>query len=171
MLLTATQSASGRPNKDACDQYKEEQPSKKTAFREFPKFNIKWKLPVNYRSVLLNNGNIMILDNGTYGLLNCLQRNPESWAGRGFFGFQISKAPKKPMEGRQVSKSITDVRFIVNTSNYDYTALRISHAKGDTDISILGKVYNYESSQEDFKIFLSILDDIEVLEGEVNKYE
>jgi predicted small secreted protein len=169
MLLTATQSVSGRPVKD-CSQYQEEAVSKETAFREFPKFNIKWRLPVNLRAILQQDGSIFIVDPGTYKYLVCATKNPNS-TGRGISGFVISKAPKKPMAGRQVSKSITDVRFIVNSPNYDYYALRISHAKGETDIYAYDVTYNQQSYQEDFNLFLSILDEIEVLQGEVNKYE
>lgn len=153
MLLTATQSASGRPNKGDCLQFTEEAPSQEIIIRRFPQFNIQLKIPANYNSLLLQRGEVLVTDAGTYKYLQCLQNNPQG-LGKGTFGIIISDANKveaqyRNLNQRLISKSADDVRFIVYSDDLGYIALRIRHPQGETEIRLDGDYA--PATQEDLR--------------------
>ncbi|MBO1062123.1 MAG: hypothetical protein HEQ14_14635 [Aphanizomenon flos-aquae CP01] len=168
ILLAATQSASSKPGKGNCINFTEEAPSQEIIIRKFPQFNIQLKIPANYKSLLLQRGEVLVTDSGTYKYLQCLQNNPQG-LGKGTFGIIISDANKlealyRNLNQRMVSKSLDDVRFIVYSNNLWYVALRIKHPKGETDIRLEG--YNTTTEQEVkelIKELLKINKDLEVI--------
>jgi len=50
---------------------------------ELEQFGLELTIPSNYRAILLNNGNVQIVDPGTYELLTCIARGGEA-LGRGY---------------------------------------------------------------------------------------
>jgi len=50
---------------------------------ELDKFGVELTIPSNFRAMLLNNGNVKIVDPGTYELLSCIARGGEA-LGRGY---------------------------------------------------------------------------------------
>ena len=50
---------------------------------ELEQFGVELTIPSNFRAILLNNGNVKIVDPGTYELLVCIARGEEA-LGRGF---------------------------------------------------------------------------------------
>ncbi|MTJ14948.1 hypothetical protein FJR11_20680 [Anabaena sp. UHCC 0187] len=72
--------------KQKCGNTDEVQASTTTRTIEFKKFGIKIKIPSNYRTMLRNDGSVMILDPGSYEAVRCA-------APRGLYYFSIKLLP------------------------------------------------------------------------------
>ncbi|WP_414530241.1 hypothetical protein [Nodularia chucula] len=119
-----------------------EEPSSSTKITvNYPKFNIKIEMPDNTNSMLLENGDILIVDRGTYRYLQCY--NKYKTGGRGIFGTLITRGAtgysyQAPIPGKPNMFIVHNTDYL-DGINLSYTiALRIVTSKGLTDVSLYG---------------------------------
>ncbi|ALB39878.1 MULTISPECIES: hypothetical protein [unclassified Anabaena] len=167
ILLAATQSASARPND--CLQFKEEEPVKETIIRKFSEFDIQIEVAANSNAVLLDTGEVLIVDRGTYKYLRCLQNNPNA-LGKGIFGILLSKGSQVKYElynAKSLHRVGYDGRFIVYTKDHSYIAIRVMNNQGDTYISLYGDNFpkEEEAIKREVESLLVINKGVQVLEN------
>lgn len=154
--------AEAKPRAKECYDIKEEPPSPQTVVKKFPEFNIQIKMAKNTNAVKLKDGNILLVDNGTYRYLRCLQKNPYG-LGKGIFGVLISKGDKDyPVNNQLPDRPST---YIVATQNYDRVALRFIFDNGNTDISLYGggPLESTEDITEEIKSLVEIMKSVTFL--------
>ncbi|MEH2283649.1 MAG: hypothetical protein V7K90_20360 [Nostoc sp.] len=111
-----------------CD-FPEEPPSSTEVTATYPKFNIQMKIAENSNSMLLKNGDILIVDRGTYRFLQCLNKYPRA-GGKDIFGILISRGStsysyQEPIPGKPNMFIVHNTDYLDGT-NLSYTiALRI----------------------------------------------
>lgn len=126
-----------------CD-FPEEPPSSTNITVKYPKFNIQIEMAENSNSLLLKNGDILIVDRGTYRWLQCINKYPRA-GGKGIFGILISRGTtgysyQEPIPNKP-NMFIVHNKDYLDGTNLSYTiALRIVTPKGLTDISLYGGV-------------------------------
>ncbi|HLP87680.1 MAG TPA: hypothetical protein VK184_03605 [Nostocaceae cyanobacterium] len=86
LILSTSLNASPAIARKRCGNTNPVAPSKTTKTLELRKFGIKIKIPTNYRSMLLNDGSVAILDPGSFEAMRCA-------APHGFYGFYIQLLP------------------------------------------------------------------------------
>ncbi|NTW20283.1 MAG: hypothetical protein HGA42_12060 [Nostocales cyanobacterium W4_Combined_metabat2_030] len=126
-----------------CD-FPEEPPSSTEVTATYPKFNIQMKIAENSNSMLLKNGDILIVDRGTYRFLQCLNKYPRA-GGKDIFGILISRGStsysyQAPIPGKPNMFIVHNTDYLDGT-NLSYTiALRIVTSKGLTDVTMSGQL-------------------------------
>jgi hypothetical protein len=151
-----------------CD-FPEEPPSATEITVKYPKFNIQMKMAENSNSMLLENGDILIVDRGTYRYLQCY--NKYKTGGRGIFGTLITRGAtgysyQEPIPGKPNMFIVYNTDYVDGT-NLSYTiALRIVTSKGLTDVSLYGgggELVNKEEIANEIKNLKAIADAITII--------
>lgn len=154
---------------DKCD-FPEEPPSSTEVTATYPKFNIQMKIADNSNSMLLKNGDILIVDRGTYRFLQCINKYPRA-GGRGIFGTLITRGAtpysyQAPIPGKPNMFIVHNADYLDGT-NLSYTiALRIITSKGLTDVTLtgqLGPLTDKEEIANEVKSLKAIADAITII--------
>ena len=159
---------SQKDDTNKCD-FPEEPPSATEITVKYPKFNIQIKMAENTNSMMLKNGDILIVDRGTYRYLQCY--NKYKTGGRGIFGTLITRGAtgysyQAPIPGKPNMFIVHNTDYLDGT-NLSYTiALRIVTSKGLTDVTLtgqLGPLIDKEEIANEVKSLKAIADAITII--------
>lgn len=160
---------SQKDDTNKCD-FPEEPPSATEITVKYTKFNIQIKMADNSNSMLRKNGDILIVDRGTYRFLQCINKYPRA-GGRGIFGILISRGTtpysyQAPIPGKPNMFIVHNTDYLDGT-NLSYTiALRIVTSKGLTDVTLtgqLGPLIDKEEIANEVKSLKAIADAITII--------
>lgn len=156
LACTLASPALAKPNLPYCD-FAEEEPSSIERVVGLSEVGITIKIPVNMRLVKKNDGNIELMDNGTYNLIQCMSRPNSGVAGRGamttnikrvnpeyFYDYIVKEVPSK--EGMYIAAK----KSFNSSQGYSFELwLRIKTPKGVFDIS--NTVYGGLTTKEEIE--------------------
>ncbi|MGH1394885.1 MAG: hypothetical protein ACRAVC_12785 [Trichormus sp.] len=95
LLLTASLSITPSPSiaEEICRNIGFVPPSETTRLVKFDKFGIQIKMPSNFRTMLLNDGTLEIIDSATFEILQCKARGGKVLFPHGYAPFRIKLIP------------------------------------------------------------------------------
>jgi hypothetical protein len=153
-----------RPGKLPFCDFSEEEPSEIKRTVTLTDVGIKITIPVNTRVVKKNDGSIELMDNGTYKLIQCMNKPNSGVAGRGhistiiekitpeyFYDYVIKEVPNKP----QMYIASKTILLEDGVKTFEFW-LRIKTPQGVFDLK--DNVPTYPTSQEEIKVELEGLE-------------
>lgn len=119
-------------------------------------------IPVNYRAMATKDGNVSLLDNGSFESLQCHQKNPGAYGGRGIESTIISRFTERNIYSHVRDAHIFNKNILVVVQpNVPFegaykVALRFKTSKGTFEIQRVSDMF--AESEEDVRLELDWLD-------------